>query len=107
VSELSQGGKFSSAVLLALPLGILLLAYQAWAFGFCASQVWNWHIAPVGLPRLGWEPCAAVMLIVGLIRMRAPEWRGEDKREPWERGFAFVCYYAAPWAVLLVAWWLT
>jgi hypothetical protein len=48
----------------------MLFPVLAWR-AFVASSLWDWHVAPLGLPSLGWSTWLALLLL-RLVAFRSP-----------------------------------
>jgi hypothetical protein len=105
VSAVARLGATVAGAVVAGLLGFLIVLYGAFAGGYVASQVWAWHLLPLGLglPVLGWKHFWAIGAVVRLcFGFRAPETDAEKPKDKRKIAGAIV----GPWLILAFAWWL-
>ena len=90
------------AALLGSVIMVPLAALQAWSEGHALSILWAWHAVPLGLPALAWPAFAAFMLVVAVVRFKAP--RQPDTRDKHDQAFWFVVAWTWSWIMVAAAW---
>jgi hypothetical protein len=109
---MSESNKMSFwAWMIAGPVVVALMgavvAYLVFAQGYVAHLIWKWHAVPFGLPAISWPTfAAAVVLKRVLFSWKPPGAEPKDERTSEEKTRDMFLYLAAPWLMLLLAWWL-
>jgi len=85
-------------------LFIPIWLYFAFASGYTATCIWEWFIVPQGAPVLPWKFFAAVMILLGLSKLKLTRAEPEDTRNTATKVSQFVGIMLAPWFSLLAAW---
>lgn len=96
------------AALIAIPIifGVTFCvsAYYSFAYGFVASCIWSWFLVPMGFPVLHWKACAAVLMLVNMMRHNSPD--SPKKQDGADIAGNILGLVIAPWFVLAVAWFI-
>ena len=104
-SDLTTLGAVGVTVL-GLPFGLLFMWYGVFAEGYVLSQLWNWFAVPNGLRALSWQTFAALSMAIAIIQLKLPRPEPEDARDRSTKVAACIGYLLAPWAMLLIGWWI-
>jgi hypothetical protein len=108
VNALEKVGATLLGVLLGAPFLFGLMLYGAFAGGYVASQVWAWHILPLGLglPALGWKSFWAIGALKPLCFGYREGDKSKNDRDGTTKATAALLLLLWPWLILLFAWWL-
>jgi hypothetical protein len=111
---MSSGSELKAAfvgVLFGLPVAVLSVlltgVYFAFANGFVAQQLWEWHAVPLGMPQVKWTTFAVAAIGTRVLWTPRVDTK-EDDEMPLSKRFAKAMgYVIAPWMGLAIGWWLT
>lgn len=83
--------------------GILLIAYNAFAWGFILYKFWNWFVLPifVDLPHISIVQAIGLMCVVNLFHSR---YNGENIKKEYKDVTISVTSLVLPWASLFLGW---
>lgn len=103
MSAVARLGATAAGAVVAGLLGFLIVLYGVFTGGYVASQVWAWHLLPLGLglPALSWKHFWAIGAVTRLcFGSRSAE------TKPTEDNWKIAGHLLAPWLILALAWWL-
>ena len=101
MNAIAKLGATAVGALLIGALGFLIVLYGVFAGGYVASQVWAWHILPLGLglPALGWKSFWAIGAVSRLC-FGSSATQTESTKDNWKMVGALI----APWIIFALAW---